>query len=303
MIQNTFIINPIRTDFISGCIESLYKYTEMKNNRVIVVDQTKDGLKLPMDKVHMVIRPHRNLGFSKSLNEGIIHALHWRSEYITCLNDDIEFINKSWWNGIMETFNMKSENEILAVNPESIRVPTWGYGLAGKNIDILDYKREYTDEDYNFLLKGDFHHLEKKYDWLPNTFPREYHGVCDAFAAFAPVFKRKHFEVVGLWDERFYPSGGEDYHMMCKIYRKKYRAVSTRSSWVWHFWGKSKDEQTKAQTMSLPIEDERRWADITYLWPPEWNEGHTMDVWGFYTSKDGTRKPFKGREEIGIVEI
>lgn len=303
MIENTFIINPIRSDLVHKCIESIYKYTDMTNNRLIVVDQTKDGLKLPMDKVHLVIRPYRNLGFAKSLNEGIVHALHWRSKYITCLNDDVRMINKRWWQGILDTFNMESGNEVLVVNPESIRVPAWGYGLAGKNIDILDEKDEYTEEEYDFLLKGDFRHLEKKYDWLPKTFPRDYHGVCDGFAAFAPVFKRKHFELIGLWDERFYPSGAEDYDMMGRIYRKKYRAVSTRSSWCFHAWGKSKDEQTKAQETSLPIEDNRRWADITYLWPPSENEGHEIDIWGFYTSKTGERKPYYRRSEIGIVEI
>lgn len=56
--------------------------------------------------------------------------------------------------------------------------------------------------------------------------------------------------------------------------------------------------------MGMPIEDERRWADVTYLYPPEWNEGNPMDVWGGYTSKlTGKWTPFKRREEVGVVEI
>ena len=300
MRDKTFITAVLRSDYVERMIETLYKYTD--NFNLIVIDQTKAGLP-DMEGVHLKIRPNRNLGFAKAMNEGIIHALHWKSEYIVNINDDVELISKKWWDGIMETFDMKSENEILVVNPESIRVPAWGYGLTGKNIDILDYKKEYTDEEYNFLLKGDFSHLEKKYNWLPKTFPREYRGVCDAFAAFCPIFKRKFFDLIGLWEERCYPGGLDDYDAMCRTYRKNYRAVSTRKSWCFHHWGKSKDEQKVAQETGMPIEDERRWTDVTYLYPPEWNEGHAMDVWGFYESKDGSRKPYKRQPEIGVVEI
>ncbi len=301
MITNVFIIPVLRSEYINHCIETLYKYTP-PNFKVIVIDQTKAGLP-DIKGVHLKLRPWRNLGFSKALNEGIIHALHWKSEYITCWNDDVECINNKWWEGILDTFNMESGNEILVVNPESVRIPLWGYGQAGEYVEVIDYKKDFTDEDYQILLDGDFKFLKEKYPNLPKTFPEHYTGVCDGFAAFAPIFKRKHFELIGLWDERYYPGGGEDYHMMCRIYRKNYRAVSARNSWVWHWWGKSKDEQSKAQETSMPIEDSRRWADITYLCPPEWNEGHPMDVWGHYTSKTGEKKPFRMRDEIGIVEI
>jgi GT2 family glycosyltransferase len=304
-IENTFIIPILRSDYITKCLDTLYKYTS-GNFKVIVIDQTKDKKMYyeNKNKVHLWINSYRNLGFAKACNEGMIHALHWRSEYITCWNDDVECLHRDWWQGILDTFNMESQNEILAVCPESVKIPLWGYGRPmNEYVEILDYKDNFTDEDYQFLLDGHFDHLTKKYPELPKTFPLEYHGVCDAFAAFAPVFKRKHFELIGLWDERFYPGGAEDYDMMTRIYSKEYRAVSTRSSWVWHHWGKSKDEQVKAQEMSLPIESKYNWADTTYLWPPEWNEGHGMDVWGKYDGKDGTRKSFKRRAEIGRVEV
>lgn len=296
---NTFIIPVLRSDYIERCIETLYRYTP-NNFKVIVIDQTKSGLP-DIKGVHLKIRPYRNLGFSKALNEGIIHALHWKSDFITCWNDDVECINKAWWNGIMDTFNMESGNEILVVNPESAKIPLWGYGAKGY-VEVIDYKKEFTDEDYKLLVGGDFTHLKTKYPNLPKTFPLNYQGVCDGFAAFGAVFKRKHFELIGLWDERYYPGGGEDYDMMTRVYRKKYRAVSTRSSWVWHHWGKSKDSEKEAQETSMPIEDSRRWADVTYLWPPSWNGGKTMDVWGFWDN-NGVRTPYKRREEIGIVDI
>ena len=199
---------------------------------------------------------------------------------------------------------MESVNEILAVNPESARIPLWGYGdTEGKYVEILPYKEKFTEEDYDYLLKGDFKDVKEKDPTLPKSFPDNYVGVCDGIAAWGPVFKRKFFEVIGLWDERFYPGGAEDYDMLGRVYSRKYRAVSTRSSWVWHWWGVSKDQRAKAQETGMKIEHERCWQDLTYLWPPSENEGNNFDVWGKYTGKDGVKKPFKRRGEIAVVEI
>ena len=297
MTENVFIITALRNDYVFKCVETLYEFTP-HNFKVVVVDMTKDGLP-DIQGVHLKLRPHRNLGFSKAMNEGIIHGLHWKSEYITCWNDDVECIHKDWWNGILDTFDMESKNEILAVNPESVRIPLWGYGRPpNEYVEIY----EYGNVDYQGLLKGDFSHLKDKYPDLPKTFPLNYTGVCDGIAAWGPIFKRKHFELIGMWDERFYPGGAEDYDMMGRTYSRNYRAVSTRASWVWHWWGKSKDEQKQAQTTSMPIDSERHWADLSYLWPKEWNGGKDLDVWGYY-EEGGVRKPYKRQSEIAIVEI
>lgn len=303
MINNVFITVALRTDFIHKWLETLYKYTDMKNNRVILVDQTLKGLP-DLKGVHLKLRPHRNLGFAKAMNEGIIHGLHWKSNYVTCVNDDVEFINKRWWQGIMETFKMPSTKEILAVNPESVRIPLWGYGdKEGRYIEVLDYKENFTDADYDFLLAGDFTHLKKKYPDLPESFPGNYVGVCDAFAAWGPVFKRKCLEEIGLFEERFYPGGAEDYDYSTRVYSKGYRAVSTRKSWVWHHWGKSKDERKKAAEQGLPIDPKLGWQDLSYLWPKEYNEGNDICVWGYYDGKNGIKKPLKRRPLVAVIDI
>ncbi len=308
MIENVFIIPVLQDTYIYRCIETLYKYT-YPDFRVIVIDQTLKGLP-DIPGVHMKIRPNRNLGFAKAMNEGIVHALHWNSPYITCMNDDVELINGKWWDGIMDTFNMESGKEILVVAPESPRIPLFGYGDTNNNyVEVIPYKETFSEDDYQYLLKGDFSTLktDTKGNPLPKSFPSNYVGVCDAMAAWSPVFKRKCLLEIGLWDERFYPGGAEDYHMMCKIYSKGYRAVSTRKSWTWHWWSKSRGNESEIKKTGFPIEDKRRWADLSYLWPKELNENNPMDVWGMYTSKtDGTKKPFRGiiePAENSVVEI
>lgn len=314
MINNTFVINPVRPTFINRCLETLYKYTDMINNRVVVVDQTLNGL--PDDKrVHLKLRPHRNLGFSKSMNEGIIHGLRWGSKYITCMNDDIEFIDSRWWRGIEETF--KIDPRILAVNPNSPREPGWGYGLDhGKYIDLIDYKEEFTAEDYNFLLAGDFTQVreriinsgnlseEVKGNWQRGYgLPSHKVGVIDAIATWCTVFKYDFFVKFGMFEEKYYPGGGEDYDMDARCYRDDFRMVGTTKSWVWHWWGSSKDCQEKVNDTGLPIIDELRWGNGNELYPPEKNNGQSFDPWGKWTDQDGGKHPVYRVPEIGIVEI
>jgi len=302
---------PVRPDYIQKALDTLYKYTDMRNNRVIVVDQTMDGLNLSRDQVHLVLRPHRNLGFSKANNEGIIHALRWGSKYITCANDDIEFMDSRWWDGIEETFLIYGD-KVMAVNPMSPLEPGWGYGLEhGINIELLPYK-DFTKEDYDYLLKGDFSALDDK---LPKTFPRQKSGCIDAIATWCTVFKTESFEKVGLFDEKFYPGGGEDYDLNARAYRQGLRFLGTTKSWVWHFWGSSKDKQSSTQMkdLGMPIVDKLRWNDGNSLWPPEknlsWNpetkkmEPKKFDPWGRVTLEDGTKKPMIRIPEVGIVEI
>ena len=310
MIETVFTFNPVRNDFIQKALDSLYKYTDMTNNRVVVVDQTEDGLKLSRDQVHLVLRPHRNLGFSKAHNEAIIHGLRWGAKYVTCCNDDCEFINKRWWDGILETF--ATDDKILVVNPECPRVPMWGYGRPhGEYTEYIQYKEEFTDTDYDYLLAGEFEEVKDRYPNLPASFPLHKVGVCDAIAMWMPVFKTECFEKVGLFDERFYPGGGEDYDMDARIYREYYRAVGTTRSWVWHHWGQSKDETEAAKNKGATIDPTLVWMDTSSLWPSEknlsWNGNQMvpieMDPWGKVTLPDGSKKPMYRIPEIGIIDI
>lgn len=304
MIENVYICPVLRSDLVGRMIETLYKNTP-GNFKVIVVDQTAKGLP-DIEGVHLRIRPNRNLGFAKACNEGIVHALHWKSEYVTCINDDVEFINKRWWQGILDTFNMESKKEIIIVAPESPRIPLWGYGdTKGNYIEVIPYEKAFTEEGYDYLMKGDFSavKVDTAGNPKPKSFPEHYVGVCDAIAAWSPVFKRKALLEIGLWDERFYPGGGEDYDLMGRIYSRDFRAVSTRKSWVWHWWGKSKDKQKEAQQTSMPIDSKRQWNQLGFLWPKEWNQGKGLDVWGYQTDKNGIRHKCVRKSEIAVEEI
>jgi GT2 family glycosyltransferase len=247
------------------------------------------------------MHPKRNLGYAKAMNEGIIHGLHWKTPYICISNDDIEIIDKRWFQGIKDTFAM-DEKRILGVVPMSPRVAGWGYGVD-YNPEVLPYKPEYAPEEYDFLVKGDFSKVTAK---LPDTYPRQMGGTVVDGAAFIMVyFKREAFDKIGLLDERFFPGSGEDYDWLARCYSKDYRLVSTSYSWIWHHWTKSKDLFASGE-LEQPYykpKDHPYWNNIGDIWPPELNAGHPHDVWGRYTDKDGRKIPLKRVEEVFVDNI
>lgn len=315
---NTFIIPIIRSDFIGKCIESIYKYTD-NNFYIYVIDQTGDEkvYQENKDKIHFWIRPYRNLGFSKAMNTGIKLA---QTEYITLCNDDVEFINKAWWQGILDTF--AQDHHILAVNPMSPKEGGWGYGQTAENKDTWQPPEHYVIDPTDPLsilpimnngipVTYEQAITEEGYQFLLNNHPRyRKDTVVDAIAGWCPIYKKSGFDKLGLLDEKFYPGGGEDYDMNARAYSCAYpiprdicdteyhwRLVSSTKSWVWHHWGKSKDAISGKDPSNALFASRERWNANEQLW----TEG--FDVWGHGQNPDGTKKPYKRIPEITIDEL
>lgn len=310
---NTFIIPIITSNNISRCLETLDRHTP-DNYNIIVIDQTITNKAYLENhfKTHLWIRSYRNLGFSKAMNTGIKLA---QTEYVTLCNDDLEFINEKWWQGIVDTF--ATDPRILAVNPMSPKEGSFGYGYQEANKEVwlppdeyvcapdtkefvypkkpdgtgFFYKENFSEDDYQFLLTQ---HMRYK----PGT-------MVDGLAGWMPVYKKEAFEKLGLLDERFYPGGGEDYDMDGRAYscawpierdvcdeNYHWRMVSTAKSWVWHHWSKSRNT---TENIMKPSRDS--WNRLDILWP----DG--FDIWAHRTKPDGTRYPLKRVPEIVIDEI
>jgi glycosyltransferase involved in cell wall biosynthesis len=292
---NTFSVAVVLPTFINRFLETLEKYTE-PNYQVIVVDNSREGvLNRIHGKVTCYLRPHHNLGFAQSHNIAMKLAT---TRYITCANDDVEFVDNRWWQGILETFAQNGDN-VVAVNPSSIKIPGWGYGLPG-DFYLLPYQESYTKQDYDFLLSGKFDSVPD----LPATYPRQSQWVIDGIATWCTVFdtermntalaEEKHqFGVENpynlYFDEKFYPGGGEDYDLNARMYRLGRRMIGTSRSWVYHHWSSTRNHEDLLPT----IEQNRVWNNLDELWPSSLNAGHKMDLWGHWTMPDGTQKPMK----------
>ena len=308
--KNTFIIPIIKGYHIGRFLETLYKYTP-DNFYVYVIDQciNDDAYLKYHDKVHFWIKSYRNLGFAKGMNTGIRLA---QTKYITLANDDLEFMHKSWWQGIEDSF--ATDSRIVAVNPMSPKEGAFGYGLTQENNGTwvppkefirdgefvvpklpdgtgMKYKEEFTEEEYQWLLN-------EHPRWKKNTF-------CDGLCMWCTTFRTDWLRENGPLDERFYPGNGEDYDINGRAYScawpierdvcdEKYhmRMVSTTKSWVWHHWGTSKEEQQKAPNMSR-----ESWNHLNLLWP----DGY--DLWGHKTLPDGLKVPYKRLKDVFIDEV
>lgn len=328
-ITNTFVIPIIRQDFVGKCLETLYKFTE-PNFRVIVIDQSgnEEAYKKYKQYVHLWIFSYRNLGFSKAVNTGIKLA---QTKYVTLLNDDVEFINKKWWQGILDTFDM--DKSIIGVNPMSPKEGSWGYGYREDNKDTWEPLAHFTYEGTDkraiyprkpdgtgFFYKESFN--EEDWDFLVNHNPAWVKdSVCDAIPLWCPVFKRDKLLEIGLLDEKFYPGGGEDYDLNARAYScawptprdecdkdYHYRMVGTTKSWVWHHWGKSKDDISGQDPYNKLFESRPRWNNLDELWPKELTIDENgkaingFDVWshGHKVGKNGEdiKYPYKRVPEI-----
>jgi GT2 family glycosyltransferase len=164
-----------------------------------------------------------------------------------------------WWEGIERTFE-RFENALVA-SPMSPKEPGWGYGEDGYRIHC-PYEEAFSMETVRKLIES------------------KGGAVIDAIPMWCAVFKRELFlEEVGLFDEMFFPGGGEDYDMDARVYQAGYRALASSYSWVWHHWGQSKDEKSGFD-VSLPNARDH-WNKLSTkgfgedgLWEPD------CDVWG-----------------------
>lgn len=302
MPEVTFVYPVLRNDFVKKSLETLYRFTDPSKFRVIVVDQTIKGI--PDLKADMVIRM-KNQGFAKAANEGMIHGLRWGTPYVAVVNDDVELIYDRWWEDLLEEF--KTDSRIIAVNPMCPKIAMWGYGMTnGEYLELLPYKEPYAETDIAYLKAGNYNEAEirSRHPFeIPKSFPFTQRGVVDAFAGWLPVFKREALLEVGLYDERFVWGGGEDYDWMGRAYscawpipretcdpRFHKRAVSSMKSWVWHHWGKSKDESASLDPRLF--EGRESWNRLDDLWSPY------CDPWGH--TRESEKKPLKRDPSVHV---
>ena len=275
-MENTFIIPAVRSDLIERCLETLYANTP-DNFYVIVVDQTVSGLDSNMRDRYKNLTYLRtpktdyhttgNLGFSKANNFAFQLV---NTPYFTMCNDDVEFINNQWWDGIMRTFELVEmqtpQRPAVMVNPSSFKLPDWSIGApSGQHHHIIPHKQSYTDEEYDFLMYED-HYINDRLTLKPGS-------VIDGVTMYCSIFRTDRFKEVGLLNEKFYPGGGEDYDWNCRANMTGYRSVGTTNSWVFHHWSSTIGDH-EAKDMKALVQPELKWNNNHELW------GENFDVWG-----------------------
>lgn len=290
----TVIIPVILTANIERCLETLYKHTEKGSFYVYIIDQSVRGLDANRlrDKYPnlMVIRTLKsdihytgNLGFAQATNLGISLV---QTPYFMMCNDDVEFINFGWWQGVLDTFHQVEESTpdspAVMVCPASIRLADWSVGRPdGDDFDIIPYKEEYTEEDWRHLIE-DQHYINEHLTLQPDS-------VIDGVTMYACVCDTKRFLEIGLLDERYFPGSGEDYDYSCLARMRGYRSVATTKSWVFHHWSSTfralRAEKEEVKSLQIP---ELNWNQNHEKW------GTNFDIWGVKCPECGEQMRSKG---------
>lgn len=259
--KNTFIIPTILNEKgLVKCIETIYKFHDKELTRIIVIDNSIDGYAHKYrDRVHCVITCYRNLGYAKAVNFGILLS---DTDYVTVVNDDVEFIHADWFPNILKVF--EKYDKIIAASPSSVKA----YPVDPTK-DYLPYKESYNQEDWDSL----FNRKEYKPEW-----------VYDATMFYCVVFKKEAFEKVGLLDEGFWPGSSEDYDWCRRCYLSGHRIVQTLNSWIYHHWEVSKN--------SVPLSEEdlkkyRKWS----IFDEKWGDGADLYGNGGYKEKPTLKIP------------
>lgn len=276
-MDNTFIIPTCLPERLERCLETLYRNTP-PNFYVTVIDWTPDGLDNERLRAQyknlMIIRTPRtenhhagNLGFAKATNLGIKLV---ETKYFTMCNDDVEFIDRRWWWGVLDAFKKTTEatpdRPCMMVNPGSVKLPDWSVGRPkGDDFYILPYKLKYTAEDYDHLVNDELY-VNEHLTLMPGS-------VIDGVTMYCSVFETEKFLEVGMLDEHFYPGGGEDYDYNCRANMFGYRCVGTTMSWIFHHWSTTLS-QLDSEKIKATIDDKLRWNNNNEKW------GEGFDVWG-----------------------
>lgn len=183
-------------------VSDFYRLHDPDIFRIISIDQTLEGIKFrDKEPVHLHVRTYRNLGFSKSMNQGIKLVT---TPYMLLANDDVRLLNRKWYE---EAKMDLSHDDILATNPYPA-TRTWDKhgnavwfwedtrddGSRDDRLDTIKDKRfeDYTDADYDLI--------------------KQVHGagVGNGTAMFFTLAKTNARHYIGLFDEAYW-NNGEDY--------------------------------------------------------------------------------------------
>ncbi len=278
---NTFIIPYLGGKLIHECLRTLYKYTP-DNFYCFVIDQSIDGLDVNLRDEYknlMVIRTPKsdvhvtgNLGHSQATNIGVLLA---QTPYVTFLNDDVAFVHKDWWQGILDTFDKVEKasptRPAIMVNAASIKLPDWSVGKPkGEDHYILPFKEEYTDEDWRFLVDED-HYVNEHLTIRPGS-------VIDGINLYCTVVDTRKLLEVGLIDEFWYPGSFNDYDLCCRASMFGYRCVGTTLSWVFHHWSKTFEND---ELRNMLVQSELNHINERDKW------GDRFDLWGVRCTQEG----------------
>ncbi len=204
--------------FTKECIESIFAYTKIPFELIVIVNNKKDGTKEYLQNIYStfknlkIISNDENQGFPRSVNQGIGEST---SDFVLILNNDI-VVTKYWLENLLDVAN--KNNFIGIVGPISNEVS----GVQkdkGANYKTIDGMHLYADS------------VREKNKNMIIQFPR--------VAFLCTLIKRELIGKIGGLDERFSPGNFEDDDFCLRAQLAGYKTVIAQNVFIHHYGSKS----------------------------------------------------------------
>ena len=204
--------------FTKECIESLYAYTKIPFELIIIINNKNDGTVELLNEfsklnnnIKMILN-NENMGFPISINQGIKESI---GEYVLILNNDV-VVTEYWLETLLDIAN--NNKSIGIVGPISNEVS----GLQ-------------KDKDANYKTIDEMHGyaamVREKNKNRIMKFPR--------VAFLCTLLKREVIDKIGGLDERFTPGNFEDDDFCLRAQLTGYKTVIAQDVFIHHYGSKS----------------------------------------------------------------
>ena len=240
------IVIPVlnQLNYTKGCVASLAASLAPGVSVVVVDNGSSDGTAefLAAQPQITVIRNPENLGCAAAWNQGVRAT---SSEWVLLINNDV-LVTEGWLPALVG-FAQKHE---LGIASPAIREGALNYDLAA-------YAREFTTKMREISRWGTAN------------------GVCF-------LVRRRVFEVVGLFDEKFRVGQFEDADFFLRARKAGFRMGTTGSAFIHHF-GSVTQDALRTHDPKLPYEAENR-AYFRRKWRLGWGRRRWLRLRALATS-------------------
>ncbi|WP_110933856.1 glycosyltransferase family 2 protein [Paenibacillus bouchesdurhonensis] len=192
---------------LSSCIESIRRHTEMPYEIIVVDNGSTDGTQEYCSQAGLTfIALPRNEGFPAACNRGLAIA---SGEQLLLLNNDV-IVTPRWLSNMLRA--LYSADDIGIVGPVS------NYASGRQQVDMV----------WNTL--EEFMQIAERYN---QTDPAKWQDV-NRLVGLCFLFRRKLWDIVGRFDERFSPGHYEDDDYCYRARKKAFRLLISGDTLIYH---------------------------------------------------------------------
>ena len=248
-------------DYTYNCVKSIIKNSGDIAYEIIIADDCSTDVTREIEKVIENIRvevTEKNVRFLLNCNNAAKHA---RGEYILFLNNDTQ-VQKDWLRPLVEL--IERDDSIGMVGSKLIYPDGFlqeAGGIVWKDASAWNYgnRKNPEDPEFNYVKEADY------------------------ISGAAIMIRRRLWEEIGGFDERFVPAYYEDTDLAFEVRKHGYKVLYQPLSQVVHFEGVSNGTNVQAGLKHYQQVNFRKFYD---KWKDVLEAGHEVNGENVFTAKD-----------------